>query len=389
MPTRLKGCSAASGENGETGAGRSGTDRKRRKPRLADVAKLAGVGIATVDRVLNERGHVSADKVRKVLDAAAELELPRILPPPYRRGLRVEVLIARRESEFIWRLGAAFRRVAGTLDRSIIVVQNYVNEERPDEVAKRIRSSQSDALVVFGKEEAGVIESVAAKTSAGVPVVTLVSDLPTTPRAAYVGIDHYRAGRTAAFFMAGMAEKPGSVIVVCHSFDYRAHASRVSGYREGLDDDNSRLELACIHQSRDRQFETEEMISEWLAADDRQIVGIYNTGGANRAIGRAIGRAIEMGHINRKPLFIGHELTVHTSRMLTDRTMTLVIDQNPDLQASRALDFLLQHFGYVGKCETPDRVRSPSTVRRTSSPLLPLLRCTSGVQIRRRAAISV
>ena len=68
------------------------------RARLADVARLAGVGIATVDRVLNERGNVSPATARKVIEAARQLALPRTLPMPYRRGLRVEVMMARRET---------------------------------------------------------------------------------------------------------------------------------------------------------------------------------------------------------------------------------------------------------------------------------------------------
>ena len=42
---------------------------RRRKVRLEDIAKHAGVGLATVDRVLNERGGVSERTVARVLDS--------------------------------------------------------------------------------------------------------------------------------------------------------------------------------------------------------------------------------------------------------------------------------------------------------------------------------
>lgn len=40
------------------------------RPKLKDVARVAGVGTATVDRVLNERGNVSEEVRRKVIEAA-------------------------------------------------------------------------------------------------------------------------------------------------------------------------------------------------------------------------------------------------------------------------------------------------------------------------------
>ena len=44
-----------------------------RKARLEDIAKHAGVGLATVDRVLNERGGVSERTMARVLTARASL----------------------------------------------------------------------------------------------------------------------------------------------------------------------------------------------------------------------------------------------------------------------------------------------------------------------------
>jgi LacI family transcriptional regulator len=58
--------------------------------RIADVARLAGVSLATVDRVLNQRPGVRAATVQRVLKAAAELgyvmdgALPASAPKPLR-----------------------------------------------------------------------------------------------------------------------------------------------------------------------------------------------------------------------------------------------------------------------------------------------------------------
>lgn len=51
---------------------------------LAMLARQIGVGVATVDRVLNERGGVSPQTTRKVLQAAREAGLKRILPEEHR-----------------------------------------------------------------------------------------------------------------------------------------------------------------------------------------------------------------------------------------------------------------------------------------------------------------
>jgi LacI family transcriptional regulator len=323
----------------------------RARARHADLARVADVGIATVDRVLNERGNVSPATARKVIEAARQLALPRTLPMPYRRGLRVEVVMARRETPFSERLSAAFLRVASTLDRSVIVQRSFVDESKPREVAEHMLATHADALILYGQEDVAIIDAVTRLTSNGVPVVTMVSDLPTSPRLAYVGIDHYGAGRSAAFFMARMVRRPGPVIVLTHSYAYRAHAQRVSGFRDGLADYNPTIPIAGIVEGRDQQMQTEQMMLELLRQPGDDVAGIYNTGGANRAVERAI---TAVGLAN-KMVFIGHELTVHSARMLSAGMMTLAIDQNPEQQARKAIDVLLRRFGYsTGPAEPSD-----------------------------------
>ena len=89
---------------------------------LQAVAAKAGVGIATVGRVLNERGNVSPATARRVIEAARELGLRRVLPLPHRRLLRFEVVLARPHPSFLTRLNQGFASLAATLDRSDRVV---------------------------------------------------------------------------------------------------------------------------------------------------------------------------------------------------------------------------------------------------------------------------
>jgi len=72
---------------------RTGRDASH-KIRLQDIAEMTGFGIATVDRVLNERGNVAPQTAEKVLAVARRLKLKRILPASHRRLLRIQVILA-------------------------------------------------------------------------------------------------------------------------------------------------------------------------------------------------------------------------------------------------------------------------------------------------------
>lgn len=334
---------------GKRGVG-SAAARSPRKPGLDQIAALAGVGIATVDRVLNERGNVSPETARRVIEAARQLKWPRILPVPYRRGLRLDVLLARPDTPFFQRLNEAFANAANTLDRSVMVQRSFVDESAAA-LAERILSTSGQAVVVYGEEDPAVIDAITAVTVRGIPVVTLVSDIPTSPRLAYVGVDHYSAGRTAAFFMASMTRVPGPVLVLCHSLRYRAHAQRVSGFRDRIADRGSGLTVRAVLEGHDDRSLSTKLLSDAMHRF-RDVVGVYNAGGANRAVEAAL----KSEELAGRATFIGHELNVHTRRMLLEGTMTLTIDQNPELQARRAINILLHRFGYVEGALDSDEV---------------------------------
>jgi LacI family transcriptional regulator len=170
----------------------------RRHAGMRDVAARAGVGIATVDRVLNERGSVRVDTARRVIEAARSLGLRRTLPAPYARRLRLDVLLARLETPFCARLQQAFTRITATLDRSVVVQRCTLDQTKPRLVAQRIRDSAADGLILYCEEHPAILEAVGGLATRRLPIVCLTTDLPTAPRLAYVGIDHTRAGRTAA-----------------------------------------------------------------------------------------------------------------------------------------------------------------------------------------------
>jgi LacI family transcriptional regulator len=88
-----------------------------RKPRFEDLAREAGVGTATIERVLNARGGVSNATAQRVIVAARKLGYDRTLPDLYHALIRIEVILVRPETAFFSRLNLEFQKLAGTVDR--------------------------------------------------------------------------------------------------------------------------------------------------------------------------------------------------------------------------------------------------------------------------------
>jgi LacI family transcriptional regulator len=313
---------------------------------MQNVASRAGVGSATVDRVINERGQVSDDITRKVLAAARELGLRRILPSSYRSMVRVNVVLARPERPLIHRMGIEFHRLAQRLDRAISIHRTVLKHEGPETISAAMTRGEFDAVIVDAPDHPLVHAAIADLTARGRPVVTIISDVPGSARLAYAGTDHYKAGRSAGYFLGCMTPKgavPGKVIVLCHHLGFQAHAERVRGLTDQLAAEAPHLTLAEIVRGGDDPLLSEMKLKEAFHRHP-ETVCVYNAGAGNRGVIAAVRANL----LPKPPIFIGHELTAYTYAYLRDGLMTLTIDQSPEFQAQYALEVLMNHFGFEG-----------------------------------------
>jgi LacI family transcriptional regulator len=175
----------------------------------------------------------------------------------------------------------------------------------------------------------------------------------------FVGINNYAAGRTAAHFVKRMARKSGPVIGHCHPI-YQVHRERMRGFSDYFRDHPGDVSFDWIGFSRDEEQYSKASLSHALERHPDP-VRLYNAGAANSALIDVLRREKRGPEI----LFIAHELTDYTPAALRDSIVDVVLDQAPEAQAQRALDWMLYRIGLT-KIEpdpTPsDLSRSPLKV---------------------------
>jgi LacI family transcriptional regulator len=322
---------------------------------LKDIAREAGVGSAIVDRVLNERGNVSVEVAERVLAAAQALNIGRVLPAPYRRTLRVEILLARPELPLIERMGSEFAKLSHRVDRSVIIQRTRLKTDAPELMAGHIERAQADGIVLYAQSHPEIEAAIDRATAAGRAVVTMISDIPRSGRLAYAGIDNAAAGRTAAFLIGRMVAGGGHLIVLCNHFSFQSHEARVGGLLASLEREPARFTVEVVEGGDDNDLSERRLRAALARQPDT--VAIYNAGAANRGVAGALAD-------RRRLVFIGHELTRYTRPMLQSGVMTMVIDQNPEHQAPFALDVLMHHFGHaeIPDLRPPYGSRTPITI---------------------------
>ncbi|APG94347.1 LacI family DNA-binding transcriptional regulator [Sinorhizobium americanum] len=310
------------------------------KTNYRDIARHAGVGTATVERVLNGRGSVRPELVEKVLLAARALNYPRKLPEAHRGLLRIEVLMVRPETTFYQRLSKAFERIAATLDPLVVVQRSFAEERKPEEIARRIVSTDvARAGLILAVPTSPVISAAVEKVNAqGLPVVHVVTRA--SDRAGeFIGIDNHAAGRSAALYISRMAPRIGPIVAICHPV-YQVHRDRIRGFSDYFCANPGGSSFEWLGFGRDEERVSADRL--WSALEMYpNLAGLYNAGGANSALIEVLRRHPRGPDV----FFVGHELTENTRAALRDGIMDVVLDQAPEAQARRALDLILHRTG--------------------------------------------
>ncbi len=320
---------------------------RKRKIRIADIALEAGVGVATVDRVLNKRPGVKEHTAQRIHEAVERLQNA----PDFSGGayvgaakLAFDFILPAGANTFMQNLQDAIAHAADHIGgRGIQIRCHRIEGFNPSALAESIRKigPTSSGLGVVALDNPIVREAVNEVTDINIPVVTLVSDLSNSRRQDYVGLDNRAAGRTAGYLMGRLtARKKGNVVLIAGSIglSYRDHQEREFGFRDALSEQFPSLVIIDRVDNKD-DFEKAYAQTNNILDTHGDLLGIYNIGAGNRGIGHALQ---ERGK-TKDTVFIGHEVTNFSRQFLIDGVMDAVINQDVSHEANEALRQLLRH----------------------------------------------
>ncbi|HMN86789.1 MAG TPA: LacI family DNA-binding transcriptional regulator [Bauldia sp.] len=315
-----------------TAAGTAGrdVDGAARRARVEDVARLAGVSTATVDRVLNRRPGVRAKTVDRVVAAAIELDYigegdrQRIATgPPMQLAFILPDGTNRYLSGFARMVAGASEQIASYNMRARV---ELIKSFEPRLLARQLErcGRDFDAVAFMALEHPAVREAVEGLAEKGIPSVTLISDIANSRRVAYVGLDNRAAGRTAGYLMSRfLRRRPAKVAVIAGSLSYRAHEEREMGFMHIFQEIDPEIEMVGVREGRDDEAMTYRQV-RMLLASYPDLAGIYSVGGGVTGLARAVHEARRAEEI----VLIGHALTQETRTLLVDGTFDAILNQN-------------------------------------------------------------
>jgi len=332
---------------------------------IEDVAREAGVSVATVDRVLNGRAAVRPVTLKRVESAVRALNYkPDRLAARLARGkeYRFCFVLPEGSNAFMTLLGEQVRsEEARLVPEKVVIDLRLTDVFEPLALAATLDQIGDiyDGVAVVALDHPRVKEAINGLADRGVTVVTVVSDVPGSKRSHYVGIDNSAAGRTAASLMGRfLAGRAGKVGLIAGSLSLRDHIERQFGFEQVMLHDFPNLKVLPVREARDNWQRVEEAAAQ-LLAENRDLIGLYNVGAGTRGIVAALEKAGRQ----RDVVFIAHELTDDTRRALVDGTIDILINQDAGHEVRSAIRVLMASADKSPIVEAMERIRIDIFIR--------------------------
>ena len=313
------------------------------RPTVNDIARVAGVSLATVDRVLNERPGVRAATITRVNTAIETLGYVRDVSAANlarQRHYELAVILPDGTGQFV----AALARAVENASRATRAERTAVHVSRapvgdPHALARRLERLDTDALdgvAIMAPETPPVRDAIARLKEAGVAVVTMVSDLPSTARDHFVGIDNVAAGRTAGTLLGRfLGPDGGRVLVLAGSTLARDGVERRLGFDRIIAERFPALEVLPSIEGHDDPEIIERVLDAAFEARP-DIRGVYSLAAGHRTLCAAL----ERRGLADELVVVAHELTARARAALLEGTFDAVITQNLGHVARSALRVL-------------------------------------------------
>jgi LacI family transcriptional regulator len=321
--------------------------------RLIDIARLSGVSIGTVDRVIHDRGKVSESARIRVVKAISSLNYkPNLLARSLRlkTNLLISILIPDEPLDEYWNTVIdGINSEIGNWAHYGIKIQFYLYPLQPAEQLREkleeYKSHNPGGFILAPVNYEISIDLLKWADNNRIPYVLFDSNVPEACPLSFIGQDLVASGRLAAELILKTIPRSGEIAIL-HIDEELGQAPylkrKESGFMELFAGSNYNLSVYALHPN---QPDTREKIKSIISQP--QLSALFVTTSRATSIVADI-----LESENRKDLsFVGYDLLKENVKHLKNDVISFLINQNPRLMARTALSYLLSSL--VFKKEIP------------------------------------
>lgn len=310
------------------------------RPTAKDLAEAAGVSLATIDRVLNERPNVSPKAAKKVAEAIERIGFvrnPAAVALARNKTYRFRFVLPTSGDQYLAELIARVGEAREALRADSTEVEAMrIPMGDPHHIAKYLSAIDSEAVdgvAVMAPESPQVRDALLRLVERGVKVVQFLSGQERVESADYVGVDNFAAGATAGK-IAGrfIGARPGKIMVVAETMMALDSIQRRLGFDSIVGAQFPHLQsLPSLETYADEK--RAQTIIERTLRHNPDIVAVY----VLSAEARAPLTAVWNGGSASQLTIVAHERTPFSEQALLDERIDAVIAQDPGHAVRSAL----------------------------------------------------
>lgn len=343
-----------------------------KRPTIADLAEASGVSVATVNRILGGNESVRPATIERVRDAAEKIGFyglgaiearKKEALPRYKLGFLLQ-----QSSRELYRLfGKKIIEAAGNRsNEKIEPLVDFIDRLEPSGIAERLGAlgKACDAVAIVAGDHPLISQKIAALKNNGTPVVTYITDLSAPDRAGYVGLDNWKLGRTAAWFIAQTTHAPGRIALFIGNHRYQCQDVSDASFRSYIREHAPHLHIDDSRLTHEEPSEAYRMVRELLQAKN-DLCGIYIAGGGISGVLRALREAPD--ETRRGVRIVCRDIGPEAHKGLTEGLITAALCHPLEKSSEELIDAMIaalnrKNHGSVQQRIVPLEIVTPESV---------------------------
>ncbi|KAA9349832.1 LacI family DNA-binding transcriptional regulator [Larkinella humicola] len=316
--------------------------------RIKDIAEMANVSMGTVDRVIHNRGKVSEDALKKVLEVLEQINYkPNLIARTLSssKTQRLAVLLPDADLDPFWRSSIlGIRQAYSEHNQFGVAVSEYLFDPYSGdsfrEQARKALEWQPDGILLAPTLRQEALAFAEACQTNQIPLVCFNTHINELAMLSFIGQDLHQSGRVAAELMAMMAS-PGTILVthIGEQVQNSVHiGAKETGFREFMaQKGRNHFEVITVQLASPTSPDFENSLAQTLETHPHT-KGIYVTTSKAYEIARTLEK-LGKTHV----CLIGYDLIDDNLTYLRSGTINSLIHQNSDRQGFLGISYLTDY----------------------------------------------
>ncbi len=315
--------------------------------RIKDIAKLAGVSVGTVDRVLHNRGRVSPEALQKVNQVLAQIDYkPNLLARTLgsNKNYKIAAIVPDPTLDQYWaqsNLGL-IQAQAEWEQYGVVIEPHFFDLTKKDQflhIAKNAATSNPDGIVIAPIFYNESVPAFQVYQEQQIPYVLFNTQIAEVNPLSFIGQDLEQSGRVGAELASfGHAQQATFAIVhLNEDLEDSPHLlAKEKGFRQYFNEHNQTFSVISANLHTDAPGFTTSMVE---LLDTKNLKGVF----VSTSHGTALAASLLKSHNKEHIRLVGYDILEENLIHLRSGVIDFLINQNPKRQAFLAISHLVNH----------------------------------------------